>query len=199
MTTYFFPFLGALLMLLTSAQAASQDHHGAGETEHSREAHVHGTAELFVVLEGTSLQIQLRSPAMNLLGFEHEAADAGQRAKVENVRKSLANAAGLFQIDRAHCRLTDHSADFGSVVQEPHAHGREEHRAAHHEHDREPAHSDIEAHYHYQCQRPDEIHSLSTGIRAMFPGIKVLQVQWIVRGRQGAATLDNTRHRVIFR
>ena len=41
-----------------------------------QQAHVHGTAELFVVLDGNQLDIELRSPAMNLLGFEHRANNA---------------------------------------------------------------------------------------------------------------------------
>ena len=36
-------------------------------------AHVHGLSELAIAMEGEKLEIQFTSPAMNLVGFEHQA------------------------------------------------------------------------------------------------------------------------------
>lgn len=185
----------ALIPVMAAITARAQDHHGG------REAHVHGAAELLVVLEDAQLDIELRSPAMNLLGFESRARSPGQRARVESARASLANAAGLFQFDRGQCRLLEHTADFSSVVEEgaPRGGGHAQEQEHHHAHQNAHGHSDIEAHYSYRCEQPGRLETMSTAIPTLFPGIEALQVQWILGGRQGMTTLDNSDDHVIFR
>jgi Protein of unknown function (DUF2796) len=44
----------------------------ADEAEHREHGpHVHGVAQLNVALDGNVLWIELNSPAMNIVGFEH--------------------------------------------------------------------------------------------------------------------------------
>lgn len=181
----------------------NRDTAGAG----SGEAHVHGISELLVILEGVQLDIELHSPAMNLLGFEHRASSPEQLARLERVGDTLTDVERLFQLDSAGCRLIDHEVDFGSLVN-TNATGDHHHNAEHNSdadpgdhasHSEAQTHNDIEARYRYQCQRPQQLDALSTRIASLFPGIRSLQVQWIVNGRQGAVTLDNNHQRIIFR
>lgn len=170
----------------------------------SQQPHVHGLAELLVVLEGQQLDIELRSPAINLLGFEHHANSPEQQIRMESAKDTLADANSLFHLDSAGCQLTDHGVDFSSVVkgraQHDKDHHEEEHDADHHDKYHEAhGHSDIEAYYRYRCEQPDELRSLTTTISIEFPDTRSLQVQWIVNGRQGATTLDNGQHRIVFR
>lgn len=197
MIAYSPPILVTLFILLAGNPAWGQHHHthGMGEGP-GHGAHVHGVAQLFVVLQGQQLDIELHSPAMNLLGFEHRANSAEDRARVESAKASLADANSRFQIASARCQLTHHKLDFSSVVKNS-GHGNEKHDT--HHHDKAGSHHDIEAHYSYRCTQPDQLASLKTTIRTAFPGIQSLQVQWIVDGRQGAAILDNSQHHVIFR
>ena len=46
-------------------------------------AHVHGVSELNIVIEGNKIEIQLRTPAKNIVGFEHEASTKKQIKKVK--------------------------------------------------------------------------------------------------------------------
>ena len=56
----------ALLPLAAMAHDHDHDH-----AEHaSLGAHEHGVAQLNVALDGNTLEIELESPAMNLVGFE---------------------------------------------------------------------------------------------------------------------------------
>lgn len=53
------------------------------------DTHVHGLSELTIAMEGKSLEIQLTSPAMNLVGFEHKASSKKDNAAVENATSLL--------------------------------------------------------------------------------------------------------------
>jgi hypothetical protein len=189
MFRYHFPILALLLLTLAGNAAKAQDHpeHKSAEMDSSRhhEAHVHGIAELLVVLEGEQLDIELHSPAMNLLGFEHRASTPEQRTLVKNISETLANGDHLFSFGSAQCQLIDHDVNIRRLLDE----------SDHHE---EHGHSDIEAHYRYRCEQPNTVDSLATLITTEFPGIESLQAQWIINGRQGAATLDNIRRELNF-
>ena len=57
-------FLIAVLCSLSLSFALAQSS--------SLDAHVHGEAQLMIAIEGRDLEIQLRSPAVNIFGFEQE-------------------------------------------------------------------------------------------------------------------------------
>ena len=77
--TRFSPFLACV------AFAASDEQH----REH--EAHEHGHGTLDIVVEGEELAIELRIPAVNVVGFEHAPRDEAER---EAIRKALAAVRG---------------------------------------------------------------------------------------------------------
>lgn len=189
------------------AQEHQHNHGGeadASQGAHVHSTHIHGTGELLVVLEGDQLDIELRSPAMNLLGFEHHANTPEQKARVESTRKILANADNLFQFDPALCQMTDHRVNFSSVIedrtQQHKKHPNEVDDADHHDQrDESHGHSDIEAHYRYRCERPGDLQSITTSVTTEFTGIQSLQAQWIAEGRQGATRLDKNQRQIILR
>lgn len=231
MTYKFKLILITLLWLFVVNPVQSEGHGDHGEDDHhekeehgedhegeSLEAHNHGTAELFIVLVEQDLQIELHSPAANLVGFEHEAKNAEQRAQVESVKQTLENANDLFEISSGACELNDLELDMGKLVADETAHhdeddehGDESHDGEEHEeehadeehHDEDDhsdtTHSDIEAEYRYSCNKPNSITSVVIKIADQFPGVESLQVQWIVNGRQAATTLENDQREVVFK
>ena len=147
--------------------------------------------------------MEFHSPAANLLGFEHAAKNAEQRAKVDELSLTLAKADSLFQVSRSGtCQLRDQDLDLGHLAAESEIEGAEhsddDHSETHHNEETE-SHSDIEAKYHYICKQPDAISSLTTSIIDEFPSIETLEVQWIANGKQGASTLDQKQREVIFK
>jgi len=174
------------------AEAEAERHPGHG----GHSAHVHGVARLQIVLEGSQLDIALLSPAANLVGFEHRPETDDQLAIVALTHRRLSEGEVLFQTEPASCQLAGHSINLSTIDK----HGEEDSGEHHNE---SPSHSsphrEITAQYRFTCAKPDEVRALSTTLMAQFPGIRHLQVQWISDHRQGAATLDNGRHRVILR
>ena len=87
------------LLPLAIAQAADEHDH---DHEHgSLGAHEHGVGRLNAVLDGQALELEFDSPAMNLVGFEHMATSAADKAKVAAARKQLENPLALFNLPKA--------------------------------------------------------------------------------------------------
>jgi len=53
-------------------------HHDHDHEVLQHSAHLHGHAELTLALEGRALEINLASPAANIVGFEHKATSSEQ-------------------------------------------------------------------------------------------------------------------------
>lgn len=180
--------LGLSLLLGVSCGATGQ---------HSHKAHTHGEAELLILAEGSQLQIELRSPAANITGFEHAAQNDLQRLAVTEAKQILTSEK-LFDLQPKGCSAATVEADF-SAIEEEHIeheehHGEdsdhEEHHGDHSDHSDE--HSDIVVRYLYTCGDTSKLESITTAMMASFPSLNELHAQWVVGGRQGAATLDNS-------
>jgi hypothetical protein len=178
----------ALLVLPLTAVAGDAHEHDsdrkdtpAGAAHRQQGAHVHGVAELNLAVDGQRLLIELRSPAMNLVGFEHAPKDAEQRAAVEAARSALDDPAALFSPNaEAGCAPISHSVMFEF---DDHEHGHS------HEHAGGEAHSDAHAEYTFRCDHPQSLRSLRVRLFERFPGTERLEVQKVTASGQSAATL----------
>ena len=181
------------LLPLHAAQAANHEHsHAHAHEEHaSLDAHEHGVASLNVALDGQTLEIQLQSPAMNLVGFEHEAKSDADKAKVAAARQHLEQPQALFALPiEAKCALQDSELD--SPLFGGHAHDE-------HEHADEHGHSDIDASYRFACANAEALQTLELGsFVGTFPGTEKLEVQLIGPSGQQGAELTPSNSRLSF-
>ena len=177
----------ALLPLAVSAAEHNHAHdeHNQHAEHGSLSAHEHGAAQLNVVLDGKTLELQLESPAMNLVGFEHAAKSAADKAKIAAVRSQLQQPQTLFGLSTGDCSLSQQS------VQSPHFAESEKAPKHDHDHDSEHSehseHSDIDAHYRFHCNAPHALQHLDLGeLFTRFPATDKIQVQLIgPNGQQG--------------
>lgn len=166
----------ALLPLAASATEHDHEHDEHQHAEHgSLDAHAHGAAQLNVVLDGNVLELQLESPAMNLVGFEHNAETDADKAKVAAARSQLEQPTVLFGVNAGDCSLSQ--TELQSTLFAEHAES----------HEHESAHSDIDAHYTLHCQAPDRLKQLDLAeLFKRFPATEKIQVQLIgPNGQQG--------------
>ncbi|AIS10809.1 zinc-binding protein [Pseudomonas chlororaphis subsp. aurantiaca] len=174
------------LLPLAIAQAAEHDH----DHEHgSLGAHEHGVARLNAALDGQTLELELESPAMNLVGFEHAASTDADKAKVAAVRAQLEKPLALFSLPpAAGCVVAQQELESPLFGDKPEDHD-EDHddakNAGGHEHHHE--HSEIHAHYQFTCATPGALKSLDlAGVFKTFPATQKIQVQLISpSGQQG--------------
>ena len=162
--------------LLPLAVAHAHDDH---DHEHgSLGAHEHGVGRLNAVLDGQALELELDSPAMNLVGFEHVATTAADKTKVAAVRKQLENPLALFNLPKgAGCVVSSQELNSPLFGDKPEA----DHDADDHDH------SDIHAHYQFTCATPTALSNLDlTQVFKTFPATQKIQVQLIgPSGQQG--------------
>ena len=181
------------LLPLHAAQAANHEHsHAHAHEEHaSLDAHEHGVASLNVALDGQTLEIQLQSPAMNLVGFEHEAKSEADKATVAAAHQHLEQPQALFALPiEAKCALQDSELD--SPLFGGHAHDE-------HEHADEHGHSDIDASYRFACANAEALKTLELGsFFGTFPGTEKLEVQLIGPSGQQGAELTPSNSRLSF-
>ena len=159
--------LAAVLVAGTAIAESDRKHR-----EH--DAHEHGHGTLDIVVEGEELVIELRMPAVNVVGFEHAPRDDAEREAVRQALVPFADGASVFLLpEGAECEPEaaeveifsmesedDHAAKDGEK-DDGHGHKTDKHAKAEddeHEADStEEAHSELHATYHFHCHAPGQL------------------------------------------
>lgn len=174
-------------------QAAEHHNHDHDHSHGSLDAHEHGAAELDAALDGAMLEVELRSPAMNLVGFEHAPRSEADKGKIANARKQLEQPDRLLGLTAAAgCTLAKTELE-SPLFEGDHQHEHE------HEEDHDGQHSEIHAHYHFECATPQALTGLDLqGLFKTFPGTEKIQAQLIGPNGQRGAQLSAKQPRAEF-
>lgn len=207
---------GGLLTSLAFALHAHSNHdhghkhqaHDHGHDEHHHDhkhdhgdslgAHVHGVANLNLVLDGAILAVELDSPADNILGFEYLPSSntdiATTRAAMDTLRQadsviSLPSAAG--------CTLDEVTLEspIFAAVEATHQH---DHDHDHKHGDKARAHNDISAQYQFTCSNPEALSTLDVSLFEHFPRTETLILQAITPSGQQGGELSAGNNRIRF-
>lgn len=182
-------YITALLMMLCYPLQAVEEH---------LEAHVHGVVEMSLVAEADVVEIHIQSPLMNLVGFEHQAHTEAEHTAIEAMLAQFKAAENWLRFDPDNCQLTHQSVKSG---EEENDHGHKHHHHDHgHDHDESPSedrHADLEASYQFSCHAK-ELKAIDVLLADVFPGIEVINVNWIIDERAGIAQLHHGEQRVDF-
>ena len=173
------------LLPLAVAHAADEHDHDHDHEHGSLSAHEHGVGRLNAALDGQTLELELESPAMNLVGFEHAATSDADKAKVAAVRAQLEKPLALFNLPKAAgCVVASQELEsplFGGKPDADDDHDEDAKDEHHHDH------SEIHAHYHFTCATPGALKTLDlANIFNTFPATQKIQLQLIgPSGQQG--------------
>ncbi|MDR0207639.1 MAG: DUF2796 domain-containing protein [Pseudomonas putida] len=178
------------LLPLVAAQAHDDHDHAHG----SLGAHEHGVATLNAVLEGNTLELELDSPAMNLVGFEHAATSDADKAKVAAARQQLEQPLKLFGLTQAAgCTDDAQALDSPLFGDAPHAH--DDGDDDEHGHD----HADVNAHYQFNCAAPGKLAEIDLApLFKAFPATQKINVQLIGPNGQKGVSASPANSRVAF-
>ncbi|WP_296269225.1 DUF2796 domain-containing protein [Pseudomonas sp. UBA6562] len=173
--------------LLPLAVAHAHDEHDHDHAHGTLGAHEHGVAKLNVVLDGNTLELELDSPAMNVVGFEHVAASEADKAKVAAARQQLEQPLKLFGPAQAAGCAVD-SQELESPLFGDAAHADDDDDGDEHEHGHQ--HADVHAHYQFTCATPAKLTQLDLGpLFKTFPQTQKVNVQLIgPNGQKGVET-----------
>jgi hypothetical protein len=173
------------LLPLAVAHAADEHDHDHDHEHGSLGAHEHGVGRLNAALDGQTLELELQSPAMNLVGFEHAATTDADKAKVAAVRTQLEKPLALFDLPKAAgCVVKNQELEsplFGDKPEVDDDHDEDAKDEHHYDH------SEIHAHYQLTCATPAALKTLDlANIFNAFPATQKIQVQLIgPSGQQG--------------
>jgi hypothetical protein len=180
------------LLPLAVAQAADEHDHDHDHEHGSLGAHEHGVGRLNAVLDGQTLELELQSPAMNLVGFEHAATTDADKARVAAARAQLEKPLPLFNLAKAAgCVVASQELESPLFGDKPDADDNHDEVAKdEHHHD----HSEIHAHYTFTCATPGALKTLDlANIFNTFPATQKIQVQLIgPSGQQGVEVTAKT-------
>lgn len=166
--------------------------------------HQHGAGALNVVVDGSDLALEVRLPAIDIVGFEHEPRNEEQTAQVEKALASFIDGRTWFEpsssaaciLETAHASMVGRSVEFKpgpsegkSSHESKHDHERERHQ---HEdkHGDEDLHSDFEGDLEFHCDSPRELNQLKVLLFTVFPGVKALDVQVVTPAMQTKRALS---------
>lgn len=213
-----------------SNQGDSQDNN---QDKKSYGSHIHGLSELMVAIDGSRLEIQFHSPAMNVIGFEHRAQTVQEKKRLAQLQKQLDRPEALFAIgtDKAltatassshsyPCRInkikvdTDnltpndspvhssgHDHDHKKHTQDNHDHDSIDEQDDHHGHNHKSQsvnHSEISAHYVFNCPEDTAITSIRANVFEAFNGINRLYSVWVSGDQQGFEELNAKNNTLKF-
>ena len=139
-------------------------------------AHEHGHSALNIAIEGDRVEMELMAPGADIVGFEHEAASADDKAVVAQAKAVLGEPLALFGFtDAAGCavetaaveiegeeHMDDHGDGHGDEAHAEEEHHEEgEHADADHEaHEGEASHNEFHAAYALTCSAPDALDAI---------------------------------------
>ncbi len=161
-------------------------------------AHQHGHGALNIAFEGGVVAMELEAPGADIVGFEHPAETAEDRAMVDAAIAQLAKPLDLFLFPAAAgCTVTaanvallgddadheDHSDEHKEEHKDEHAHDddhKDEH--AHEGHSDEAggeSHTEFHAEYALACADPKAIDAIEFVYFDLFPNAAELDIQMI--------------------
>lgn len=179
----------------------------AGDRRHG--AHEHGSASLNFAQDEAKILIEFKSPAANVMGFEHQPETDAEQQRLNAALKILRDGEALFKFSSsAGCELADKEINSPFVDgsdaldndqahhdhDEQHEHGESHDQGEAHEHDEHldhkgRVHTDLQAVWHFQCDNITALSEIEISIFEAFPDTEKLQVQFITEKKQGAAIL----------
>lgn len=158
--------LASMAMLITVPAFADQaEHRQLGP-------HVHGQGTLDIAIEGNKIEMELVSPGMDIVGFEHIASTDEQKAAVEKAKAKLADVLAVFKLPAAaNCK-----AETANVENRKETHKPGEKDDDDDDKPGAPQHSEFHATYTITCEAPERVTGLETVYFSNFAGAQLLNV-----------------------
>ena len=182
------------------------------------EAHEHGKVALTLAIEAGNVEVSWRSPAVNLVGFEHQPKTPEEKQKIEQTLLNLKQ--GYEQIvlpESALCLLKEadidttlaahtegHDHDHDDHDHEEHDdhdhddHDHEKHEGHDHDEHDHDGHADFSAKYTFECRHPEHLKQIEVNLMPSYPGIDEIRYQAITPAGQTGGSLTQGNTVIVF-
>ena len=179
-------------------------HHDHDDDQRQLGAHVHGVATMTIAQDGEDFVVELNTPSINVVSFEHLPTTDAHRTELERALALLKDASNVLQLTRAGaCELDDIQVESDQLTamgynrhgtKDEHGHddhghddhGHDDHGHDDHGHDdhgHDEGHSDFVVEYTFHCDEPSRVIGAHLPVFEAFPSFETIDVQWIVGQR----------------
>lgn len=152
----------------------------------SDDPHVHGEAQLKMVIDQGFLRLDLTLPAESVIGFEHEPRNKDEMKAVSNAKSQLAKPAlftfykitGFFKKESLH--------KLNHLKQDVHFTHDEIRSEDHDDHDHEEGHSEFTLTIEYEFPEESRLTALSTQVFDLFNHLETIDLTLVSNGNAQA-------------
>lgn len=188
-----------------------------GDTLSQHQAHEHGVGQLNVVVERTTVEIELTAPAADIVGFEHRPSTSQERLAVEKGVAAFKAVDRLFSFPpNVPCKLQDvdvrspltaadhreHQSAASAGENQDHAKHSDKESGENHDHaqhsdkETEESHADFRAHYKLECKRINQLNFIDVHYFEVFPAARKIEAKTISSRGQGHRELTPGSNRL---
>jgi Protein of unknown function (DUF2796) len=154
----------------------------------SRGVHEHGSATLDIALEGATLEIALHSPAINVIGFEHEPRSPQEKGALAQANRVFGTPQGLFLMPaRAACASTRVSLTPITYERD----GDDEKPGA--------PHADYDVTYQFNCAHADQLDWVEVKLFGQMKGMRKITASVVTATLQTQVALTPDSARITLR
>lgn len=140
-------------------------------------AHEHGHGEVSIVADGNTLVVEFEVPGADIVGFEGEAKNDGQRAKIRNASDVFSDAGKIIQFPaKAGCTLREVEVE---------VEGHDDH-------------SEFHVEYEFSCTNIQAIDEISFPFFRHFPGSEEMELKAVLPNGPVSAEIDRDDPKVSF-
>jgi hypothetical protein len=171
----------------------------AAEEHRELGPHEHGTGRLNIAIEGKRVSMELEVPAADIVGFEHEAKTAAQKAAVKKGKTTLEGALNVFKLPaEAKCKLAKAKVALHAENEHGHDHGKAG-EAKHEDNDEDESHhSAFHAEYTIDCAAPEKLTGIDFRYFEVFAGAKKLDINLVTEKGQSHYEVSREKPQLKF-
>ena len=142
-------------------------------------SHEHGVSTLKIALEGKNIQMELESPANDIVGFENLPKNNKQKAAVEHALLLLQEPNGVFVLSsEANCKIKKNKAEFEVEKGEG------------------ATHAGFHVTWKIKCENPERLKNLETTFFKLFQKAKEIEVEIISGSGQEAIEWESSMKKI---
>jgi hypothetical protein len=162
----------------------------AAERRHA-EAHVHGVAEINILVEGKRIVVEFHTPTEGVMGFEHEAKSDAEKKKRDAALKLIDDKFAEMVILEGKLGCRSQSGKI-AIVQSDFDEKREK-KDGHADQKKSGEHREVRATFNVECQQNPAGSQVRFGVSKVFPGIQEVKVQVLSDAKQSGVTIKNDK------
>ena len=174
--------LASLMLTLPSVHANASE----------LDAHEHGSANLDIAIDTSTIEMRFESPAVNIVGFEYATEDEQQLLLINKAKSNLSNFDLIYGlVGDVSCQTVKSSAKWVTEHEAGHD-DHDDHEAGHDDHGEvaKAEHAEFIAEYRLECNQLNNLAAIDVKMFEFFPAIEDLDVQVVYSQGQIKFELD---------